>query len=202
MALYRLRQTAFWGDYGSILARGLGTRRDEKTGHLLLERVGPFAPPMMFTLGPVGFIVLVTQAFRQKLENAMFGQLIFRPTVKKHIVSVPWEAWDRRMQFPPVLPDSGEPEEYILGQNHSEQCAAQMQEIWEFSAPVLPCEIQKRERVRASHYRWFITAPKGEHRGLFRPPSDGHVLFVDDAGRRWFEHEGEGWIDFDDVTVV
>jgi hypothetical protein len=56
--------------------------------------------------------------------------------------------------------------------------------------------------MRASHYRWFVTAPKGEHRGLFRPPGDGHVLFVDDAGRRWFGQEGEGWIDFDEVTIV
>jgi hypothetical protein len=101
-----------------------------------------------------------------------------------------------------VLPDSGEPEEYVLGQKHSEQTAAQMEDIWEFGAPVLPCEIQKRERLRAFHYRWFITAPKGEHRGLFRPPGDSHVLFVDDAGRRWLEREGQGLIDFDEVTIV
>ncbi len=203
MTFHRLRQTAFWGDYGSILARGLGTKRDMKTGHLLLERAGPFAPPMMFTHEScVGFIVLVTQSFREKLEAASFGEMTFRPTIKKHIVSVAWETWDRQARLPSVLPNSGEPEEYVLGQEHSEQAAAEMEEIWEFSAPVLPCEIQKRERLRAFYYRWFVTAPKGEHKGLFRPPGSGHVLFVDESGRRWFEREGAGWIDFDEVTIV
>jgi hypothetical protein len=99
-------------------------------------------------------------------------------------------------------PEGGEPENYILGNEHSPEAASAMEEIWEFSAPVSACEIQKRERLRAFHYRWFVTAPTREHRGLFRPPGDGHVLFVDDAGRRWFEREGEGWIDFDEVTVL
>src|SRR4051812_43072372 len=101
MSLYRIRQTEFWGDYGSILARGLGTKRD-KTGVLLLERAGPFAPPIMFPReSGVGFIVIVTQSFREKLL-ANFGALTFKPTIKKHIVSIPWETWDRQTRIPPV----------------------------------------------------------------------------------------------------
>jgi hypothetical protein len=203
MKLYRLRQSAFWGDYGNILATGLGTKRDKTTGHLLVERAGPFAPPMMFTHESlVGFVVLVTQSFRDKLESANFGDLTFRPTVKQHIVCVPWETWDRQTRLPPVIPDSGEPEDYILGQEHSAHTALEMEEIWEFDAPALAFRIKKRERLHAFYYRWFITRPKGEHRGLFRRPGVGHVLFVDETGRRWFEREGQGWIDFDEVTIV
>jgi hypothetical protein len=203
MKLHRLRQTAFWGDYGTTLARGLHAKRDQQSGLLQMERVGPFAPPMIFSIeAMVGFVVLVTQSFREKLEAANFGELTFRPTIKKHIVRVPWETWDRQTRLPPVLPDSGEPEEYVLGQRHSEQTAAEMEEIWEFVAPDVPFEIEKSERVRAFHKRWYVTAPKGEHGGLFRPPGDGHVLFVDEAGRRWFEREGQGWVDFDEVVVV
>lgn len=203
MKLHRLRQTAFWGDYGTTLARGLHAKRDKQSGLLHVERVGPFAPPMIFSIeAMVGFIVLVTQSLREKLEAANFGDLVFRPTVKKHIVRVPWETWDRQTRVPPVLPDSGEPEEYILGQQHSEQTAAEMEEIWEFVAPDLPFEIEKSEQLRASRKRWYITPPKGEHRGLFRAPRAGHVLFVDEAGRRWFEREGQGWVDFDEVVIV
>ena len=211
MTLHRLRQTSFWGDYGSILARGLGAKRDAKTGHLLLERAGPFAPPMMFTSESlVGFVVLVTQSLKQKLESANFGQLTFKPTVKKHIVNLPWETWDRGVRLPwdataraqGERPEGGEPENYILRHKHSPEAASAMEEIWEFIAPELPCRIEKRERLRAFQYRWFLTAPQGQHGGLFRPPGDGQVLFVDDAGRRWFEREGQGWIDFDEVSIV
>src|SRR5579871_4916658 len=115
MTLYRLRQTGFWGDYGRILARGLGAKRDEKTGRLMLERTGPFAPPMMFTREScVGFVVFVIQSFRKKLESADFGELVFKPTIKKHIVAVLWETWDRQAKLPPVIPDGGEPEGYVL----------------------------------------------------------------------------------------
>ena len=210
MKLHRLRQTSFWGDYGSILARGLGTKRDTKTGHLLLERAGPFAPPMMFTHDPLGFVVLVTQSLKEKLEAADFGPLIFKPTIKQHIVNIRWETWDREVRLPwdanarvkGGRPEGGEPENYIIGHKHSPEAASAMEEIWEFIAPDLPCKVEKRERLRAFHYRWFLTAPQGEHRGLFRPPGNGRVLFVDDTGRHWFEREGQGWIDFDEVTIV
>src|SRR5690242_6739836 len=101
MTLHRLRQTSFWGDYGTILACGLVTKRDKETGHLLLERAGPFAPPMMFTHESVaGFVVLVTQSLKEKLEAANFGHLVFKPTIKKHIVSIRWETWDREARLP------------------------------------------------------------------------------------------------------
>jgi hypothetical protein len=211
MILHRLRQASFWGDYGTILARGLLAKRDEKTGHLLLERAGPFAPPMMFTHESLtGFIVLVTQSFKEKLETANFGHLAFKPTIKEHIVSIPWETWDREARLPwdpnarvqGQRPEGGEPENYILEQEHSSAAAAEMEEIWEFIAPEVPCRIENKELLRPFHRRWYLTTPQREHRGLFRPPGTGHVLFVDEAGRRWFEREGQGWIDFDEVIVV
>jgi hypothetical protein len=211
MIFHRLRQKAFWGDYGTTLARGLHCERDDKSGHLFVERAGPFAPPMMFTIETlVGFKVLVTQSFREKLESADFGHLTFRPTIKRRIVSIPWETWDREARLPwdtsarvkGERPEGGEPENYILEHAHSPEAASEMEEIWEFDAPIVSCKIDRSERLCAFHKRWFITAPNGEHRGLFRPPSDGHVLFVDDAGRRWFEREGQGWIDFDEVSIV
>src|SRR6185436_1693209 len=48
--LYRLRQTSFWGDYGSILMTGLPGPRDEASGQIILRRAGPFIPPIVFTI--------------------------------------------------------------------------------------------------------------------------------------------------------
>jgi len=109
--------------------------------------------------------------------------------MKKHIVSIPWETWDRGARLPwdanarvkGTRPEGGEPENYILGQKHSPEAASAMEEIWEFIAPELPCKVVKRERIRAGHYRWFLTAPPGQHGGLFRPLGAGHVLFVNEA---------------------
>jgi hypothetical protein len=201
--LYRPRQPVFWGDYGSILIQGLKGPRDENTGQIILNRAGPFTPPIIFTIGGLGFVVLVTQAFREKLCAAGFGELHFRPTIKQHIVSIPWQHWDRRTRLPPQIPDSGEPEDYILGQPHSEQVASEMEPVWELIAPVIDCKIQKRERLGQAYYRWYLTRPQGPHRGLFRPPSDdAHVLFVDAAGRQWFEREAGEWVGFDEVSIV
>src|SRR5262245_9126060 len=107
MALYHLRQIPLWGDYGNILMRGLEAKRDQ-SGALLLERVGPFAPPIMFGREAlIGNIVLVTQGFKDKLLATNFGETLFKPTVKKHIVKLPWETWDRHAESAPKLPASG-----------------------------------------------------------------------------------------------
>lgn len=181
--------------------RGLGVQRDEKNGNLLLQRTGPFAPPIMLTRERrVGQIILVTQSFREKLEAANFGILHFKPAIKKHIVRVHWETWDRKARLPQALPDSGEPEEYVLGKEHSEQTAAEMPEIWEFDPPDLSC-VQDEEELLSYNSPIRITAPTGLHNGLFRC-IENHLTFVDETGRRWFEREGEGWVDFEEVIVV
>ena len=200
--LYRLRQTNIWGDYGNILMTGLCAVRDKRTGHLDLERAGPFVPPMIFNVDHVGYVVLVAESLREKLNRAGFGDLAFKPTVKKRIVNIPWHTWDKQAKYPPIIPEGGEPESYLLDRPHSEEAASKMENIWEFIAPVLDFKIKKREPVRPFCWRWYITRPKGEHRGLFRPPGDGHVLFINDEGREWFEREADGWVDFDEVTVV
>src|SRR5688500_15562331 len=99
--LYRPRQPVLWGDYGDILMGGLPEPRDEQTGQIVLKRAGPFTPPIIFTIGGLGFVVLVTQTFRERLCAAGFGDLQFRPTIRKHIVSIPWHHWDRRTRLPP-----------------------------------------------------------------------------------------------------
>jgi hypothetical protein len=162
---------------------------------------------MMFTREVcVGFAVLVTESFRKKLSSANFGELQFRPTIKKHIVSIPWHTWDRNARLPweaevpGERPEEGEPENYISGQRHSPEAAAEMEDIWEFSAPVVSCKVQG-PRGFSSH-QWRLSALADPHGRLFRPPSKGHVLFVDEGGRDWFERETDGWVDFDETIVV
>jgi len=195
-----------WGDYGTILTGGLA-KRDEQSGLLHLERVGPFAPPIMLGYGPTGRISLVTQAFREKLVAANFGGLDFKPTIKKHIVYLRWEKWDRQQRYPFEDPPGGEPENYITEAEHSEKASSEMGEIWELTVPVLAtCRVARKERYRLSLYqpqtRWYLTRPEENHGGLFRPPGNSHHLFIDETRRAWFEREAEGWVEFEDVVVI
>lgn len=184
--------------------KGLASPRDERTGRLPLRRAGPFAPPIIFTRDPgVGYVVLVTEALRQKLLAAGFGDLEFQPTTRQRIVNIPWQTWDRHARLPAaMLPESGEPEDYILRGNHSEETASEMGEIWEFIAPVAQFEIRKSERLAPFSYRREISRPEGPIRGLFRRPGKGHLLFVDQPTRQWFEQEAGEWIEFDEVFVI
>ena len=71
-----------WGDYGGILAHGMGKRSDK--GEFELERVGPFVPPISFPFGAI----IVTDAFKKELETSGLTGLAYRHVVKTRIVSL------------------------------------------------------------------------------------------------------------------
>ncbi|HVU34294.1 MAG TPA: hypothetical protein VHE61_12725 [Opitutaceae bacterium] len=58
----------------------------------------------------------------------------FLPVVKHHIVELDWGAWDTTQDEPPEIPESGEPEDYILRRPHSPAVAAAMPDLWELVA--------------------------------------------------------------------
>lgn len=122
---YRMSGTrAPWGDYGRILLSGM-TAHQERTpeGLLRLERTGPFVPPVsMPGLGDL----LVTDAFRARLEESPLAGLGFRPVEKTRIVRLEWEHWDQDDFEPEEYPDSGEPEDYILSRPHDPELAARI----------------------------------------------------------------------------
>ena len=117
-----------WGDYGRILYHGMSMHAPRSEGRIRLERTGPDIFPITFPID-----VVVTDEFRRAFEKSGLRGVQFRPIIKHRIVELDWISWDTTEDEPPELPESGEPEAYILGRPHSPKAAAAMPELWELS---------------------------------------------------------------------
>jgi hypothetical protein len=179
-----------WGDYGHILINGMTAHLEEKNGMLQLERAGPFIPPLSFP-GLHDFIV--SDEFRKKLENSGLGTFAFRPVVKARIVDLQWQDWDRKAEDAPVRPETGEPEDYILGRPHSEKLADAMGEVWQVilkdgaTVDALTPQSLEDPELRVHSDSW-----KGEH--LFS--ADHRWVIVTVRGKQWLEENAGEWVRF------
>ena len=118
-----------WGDYGDILVSGDSDNLDGwRKGPLQLYRTGPFIPPITF---PGVGVIVVTDDLKRKMESSDLKGLTFRPVIKKHIVYLEWEKWDKSAAEPKEFPESGEPEDYIHSNPHSRGLAERMPDLWE-----------------------------------------------------------------------
>jgi hypothetical protein len=136
-----------WGDYSDILVHGMSRHLSRRGMSLRLERTGPFVPPVSFPGD-----VVVTDAVKRSLEQNL-SSLIFRPIVKTRIVRLDWHHWDTTSEDPPIYPESGEPEDYILAEPHDPVLAAELGDLWELS-PEVDADIQgKNGAFRRSKYR-------------------------------------------------
>jgi hypothetical protein len=206
--LFRLRPARLWGDYGSSLMRGSASR-DEESGKLLLDRAGPFAPPIFFPLVRGGFDVrssgycaVVTESFRKLLEDAGLGKLTFKPAIKRKIVDLPWHTWDRLVKFPAGMPKSGGLGGFIEGREHSTKAAEEMEDLWELLVPGIQCEItedQSEDSMRPSDRGYIISPAADIYRGLFTPSKNPHFWLVDEPTRLWFEQHAGEWVRFTHV---
>jgi hypothetical protein len=119
-----------WGDYADILQHGMTAHSQREDGNLSLERTGPFIPPI--TLPGINDIILTSVA-RELLESSGLTGFTFIPVKKKLIVELRWETWDLNDEEPREMPDSGEPEDYILGKPHCRTAARELGDLWEVS---------------------------------------------------------------------
>ena len=127
--MFRLRPIeAPWGDYGRILYYGMSMHAGRRNGQILLERTGPSIFPITF---PGAGDIVVTEGFKKQWERIGLCGVSFRPVLKHHIVELDWESWDASSDEPPECPQSGEPEDYILDQPHSEAAAKGLGDLWE-----------------------------------------------------------------------
>jgi hypothetical protein len=101
-----------WGDYGDILSNGL-VEASECVGPPVIRilRTGPYVPPMTL---PFGFII-VTEEFRRDLERSQLTGFDFEPTQYGKVVRLDWHTWSTDTNEPKSYPETGEPEDYILG---------------------------------------------------------------------------------------
>ena len=154
-----------WGDYADILIHGMSAHRPRRDGLLQLERVGPYAPPIIFP--GVSDIVLTDHA-KQLVASKLDG-VSFRPVVLAKCVRIDWTEWDADRDEPAEYPDSGEPEDYILSRPHNAGLATALGSFWEL-VPDVDEAIQGRQgRLRESAYQ-------GQH--LVRAALSGGYNFV------------------------
>ena len=200
--LFLLVQAKLWGDYGDVLISGYASR-DKESGIIGLHRAGPFSPPIFFPYGALsGASLIVTQAFRVKLECSEIPRLEFRPVIKKRIVEFHWESWDRNAEDPGEYPETGEPEDYIWEGQHSVSAAANMPEMWEVLPPVIPCEIESEDSDRlAVPPKYWFTPQAGPYRGLFRSQERFPRFIVDANTRQWFEEHAPEWVRFEPLSL-
>jgi hypothetical protein len=164
-----------WGDYGDILLHGMASWRPEGAP-LVLERTGPFMPSLTMP----GFVVVVRDQLRSRLEDAWPAAVTFRPVIKKRIVKLDWHLWDRGAPEPKRYPREGEPENYVLGRKHNPGAAESLGPVWELVIPVVPgLQLEGGRVVRAKYQGQLVC----------RPVHDGGFIFVAPTLRQWLEAE-------------
>ena len=181
-----------WGDYGDILQHGMTAHLDRENGRLALERTGPYIPPI--TLPGISDIV-ITSAARKQLECSGLTGFEFVPVEKKLIVELPWESWDLTQDAPPQYPETGEPEDYILGQRHSVVAAAALGDVWELSVP-RTVTIHRPTPVVKSYRDLRFDLSTWNGADLVRGSGYGGTLFSERA-QEWFSERWGEYVRFD-----
>jgi hypothetical protein len=169
-----------WGDYSEILISGITDSMRRKAGLLELERTGPFVPPISL---PDLTCVVVTDALKHRLEASTLTGLSFLPVIKKRIVLLEWEKWDQAADEPQEYPDSGEPEDYILEQPHSEEVAQQIGDLWEVSLDEHAEFVPYQGLANWDGSDWFRAKGSLE-------------TFVSEDAKKWLEIEAPQWVTF------
>jgi hypothetical protein len=188
-----------WGDYGDILQQGMGAHLARENGRIALERTGPFIPPITFP-GFGGF-VLTAQA-RKLFEASGLTGYSFQPVEKKLIVELHWEEWDLEAPEPKQYPESGEPEDYILGQAHSPEAAAALGDLWEVLVSKAARIIKPDKPYHFGiHKEFLIDSSSWNGDDLFGSHDVGYVLFTERARDWFFGHWGE-YIDFEEIRAI
>jgi len=176
------RPIAPWGDYGNILLHGMSAHLGRENGKIQLERTGPFIPPISFP--GIGDLV-ITDKLRQRLETSGLSGLKFQPVIKRLIVWCPWDEWDQSASEPAEYPESGEPEDYILGQEHSDEASAWIGQLWEL-VPEVVATTDRSNGIR--NVRSSI-----DDSDFFRVGYN----YVSERARQWLVKEVSKWVRFE-----
>jgi hypothetical protein len=179
-----------WGGYGDILVHGMTSHRARQHGLPLLERTGPYIPPITFP--GVGDLV-VTQEARERLERSGLTGLNFQPVIKVLIVRSDWHKWDRDEPEPKRYPSGGEPENYVLGKAHDHEIADEMGPLWEVVIEA-SAEIVRGDKIR-------LVASSWNSDDFFRDNGTRHI-YVTDRARDWLEANFAEHVKFKVVETV
>jgi len=178
-----------WGDYGQILMHGMSMHLERQNELIQLERTGPQIAPITF---PGAGDIVVTNEFRLAIEESGLENFTFKSVIKHHIVEVDWESWDPTTEDPFRWPEGGEPESYILGQQHSVPASEAMGDLWEI------CLEDGIDVVRDG--RKFVGFLPETWNGLdiFRARTTGYIC-VSEKARHWLEQNVGDFVKFQPI---
>ncbi len=185
-----------WGDYGDILQQGLAAHSPRVDGRLALERTGPYIPPITLP----GFSIVITDAVRTLVESSGLTGFSFLPVEKKLIVELHWETWNFSAEEPAEYPNSGEPEDYILGKPHSPTVAMAMGELWELVVPI-NVTVLRPTPIVSSYKDLRIDLKTWNGADLLRGKEYGGILFSKRA-RDWFAERYSRYVKFDPFSAA
>ena len=171
----------------------MATHSPRHRGRLSLERTGPYVPPI--SLPGIGEIVLTSEA-KELLDGSGLTGFSTETVEKALIVELHWENWDLNAEQPLELPDSGEPEDYILGKPHNESASALLAELWEIVVPATLTILRSRSIV-SSYKELKVDVGTWNGADLVRSNDYGSVLFTERA-RDWFSSHWSKYIAFDE----
>jgi len=186
-----------WGDYGDILQHGMTSHLPWAGGMLSLERTGPYIAPITFP--GLGDVVL-TDGAKRALEGSGLAGFNFIPVRKALVVQLNWETWDLSTPEPPIFPDYGEPEGYILGHEHSEAAAAALGDLWEISVSKI-ATIHRPSPVVNSYKELVVVVSSWNGMDLFRSADYGGMLFSE-RGQEWFSQTWKEFVEFEEFASI
>jgi hypothetical protein len=182
-----------WGDYGDILMSGM---TDEKNGLIYIERTGPFVPSII--ISSISDII-VTSKFKSLIENQNFIGISFRKVIKKKIVELNWDKWDKTFDEPQGYPETGEPEDYIELRSHSDEISNQIGYLWKMD--LIKNGITYRDpSIPFPNYDIWLVRNSLSNYDFFAP--DG-VLWncVTEKAKEWLETNCENFLRFEESKI-
>ena len=116
-----------WGDYGDVLFNGYANIEytnsyDRHLSKVSIERSGPYIPKLVIPFSTI----IITDEIKSMLENSDLTGFTFIKAEIKKIVNINWEQWDYTAEYPKIIPNSGEPQDYNKKRKHDtdSQCSA------------------------------------------------------------------------------
>ena len=158
---------------------------------MALERTGPFILPI--TLPGIGDVVL-TSAAKELLAASGLSGFDFRPVREILTVEQRWDNWNLNATEPEQFPESGEPEDYILGQPDSPSASAALGELWELFVPNTATVLRPQQIVQ-SYEELKLDLSTWDGSDLIRSSAYDSILFTERA-KTWFLERWGKYVEF------
>jgi hypothetical protein len=205
MKFYQLEVERIWGDSGNVIVHGFIGLHDELEGHtgpVNLERTGPSCPKLTL---PGLHTLIVTDSFRNKLNDSPFAGLSYCDVNIEKCVDMPWENFQRDKDESPVLENGESAEDRFYRSPHSSSAASKMEKLWQCQLEV-GCAIEVVNQSSPWDYDVAINIESwnGRHLFLGRDGSAiiGKWIVTTDIGKDWLEANDIQWIEFRELAVV